>query len=154
MSCFLKMEGVGFTTVRKRIGIPFVIPPLIPPLLFVSVTTLPFLYRNASFASDPLIFAKSKPMPNSIPFTAGIEKTACASIPSTVSNQGSPMPSGSPITAVSKIPPTLSPSAAARSISSRMASADFSSSTGKRTPASFLISSIAAFPSKCLSQTP
>ena len=34
-----EIEGVGFIAVRNMIGIPLVMPPLIPPLLLVSVIT-------------------------------------------------------------------------------------------------------------------
>ena len=53
VSCSFAIEGVGFITTLKVIGIPFAIPPLIPPLLLVFVdTTLPSVTR-ASFTSEP-----------------------------------------------------------------------------------------------------
>ena len=61
--CSLEIEGVGFIAHLNTMGIPFVIPPLIPPLLFVSVTTLPSSIRNESLASLPFISAKAKPAP-------------------------------------------------------------------------------------------
>ena len=36
-----KVVGVGLMAVRKRRGMPLVMPPLIPPLWFVSVTIWP-----------------------------------------------------------------------------------------------------------------
>ena len=38
----LPMEGVGFTAMRNKTGIPVVMPPKIPPAWFVSVFTTPF----------------------------------------------------------------------------------------------------------------
>ena len=41
VSCSLNIVGVGLMAVRTVIGIPFEIPPFIPPLLLVAVTILP-----------------------------------------------------------------------------------------------------------------
>ena len=112
------MDGVGFTAHLKITGMPLVMPPFTPPLLFVIVTTFPISKANASYAAFPLIFVISKPLPNSTPLMPPIENSACESMLSTLSNHGSPTPSGSPIIAVSVTPPTLSPSAFAFSISS------------------------------------
>ena len=35
------MLGVGLSTVRNTMGIPLVMPPLMPPFLFVAVAILP-----------------------------------------------------------------------------------------------------------------
>ena len=72
------MDGVGLITVVKHMGLPFVMPPFTPPLLFVFVYTFPFSMRKASFASLPRIFAKSIPAPKSTPFTPGTENIMCA----------------------------------------------------------------------------
>ena len=58
-----------------------------------------------------------------------LEDIQCESRLSTVSNHGSPTPVGIPITAVSKTPPTLSPSDAAAKMASRIFSPAASSST-------------------------
>ena len=73
-----------------------VIPPFIPPLLFVLVFTSPLIISKESLSVDAVLLAKSKPAPNSIPFTPPIEKTAFASFPSTDENPGSPRPTGRP----------------------------------------------------------
>ena len=65
--CVLLIEGVGLTTHLKTIGMPLVIPPLIPPLWLVIVEIFPSLTINSSFAVEPTLLANSKPSPNSIP---------------------------------------------------------------------------------------
>ena len=65
------MDGVGFTNTFTTIGLPLEIPPLIPPLLFVSV--LPSLSMILSLNSDPFKEAPEKPTPNSIPLTPPTE---------------------------------------------------------------------------------
>ncbi len=62
--CLEAMVGTGLKHTEKIIGIPFVIPPFIPPELFVIVVPLG---QKASFASLPSKLAKPKPSPNSIP---------------------------------------------------------------------------------------
>ena len=42
LSCSFPIEDVGLITELIIIGLPEVIPPLIPPLLLLLVTTLPF----------------------------------------------------------------------------------------------------------------
>ena len=80
------MLGVGLTTVRKTTGIPLEMPPLRPALWLVRVTTRPTSsIRNASLAAEPRRSAKPKPVPNSMPLTAGMENAAWASRLSTLS---------------------------------------------------------------------
>ena len=80
------MLGVGLTTVRNTTGIPLAMPPLTPALWLVAVTTAPCgVMRKASFASEPRIPAKPKPVPNSMPLTAGTENARCAISLSTLS---------------------------------------------------------------------
>src|SRR5699024_12725044 len=55
-------------------GIPLVMPPFIPPLLFETVMILPSSTVIGSLASEPLMSARSNPAPNSTPLTAGTEK--------------------------------------------------------------------------------
>ena len=95
------IDGVGFTAARKITGIPFVIPPLIPPLLFDFVYILSFSIQKVSFAVLPVISEKPNPTPNSIPFIAGILKIIWEISLSTLSKNGSPIPAGSPVIAVS-----------------------------------------------------
>ena len=115
----------------KIMGIPFVIPPFIPPLLLVTVFISPFSMQKSSLFSLPKSPAAPKPLPNSIPFTAGIPKMFLASIFSTPSNIGLPSPARSPVTAHSIIPPTELQSSLALSISARIFSPAFSFITGK-----------------------
>lgn len=79
------MLGVGLTTVRKTTGIPLEMPPFRPALWLVAVTMRPPCIRKASFASLPFRSAKPKPVPNSMPLTAGTEKAMWASSLSTLS---------------------------------------------------------------------
>ena len=69
------MDGVGLNAVLKITGILFEIPPNIPPQLLVTVLTSQFSITNGSLFSLPKRLDDSNPMPNSIPFTAGIPKT-------------------------------------------------------------------------------
>ena len=48
------MEGVGLITVLKIKGIPFVIPPFIPPLLFDTETILPYNANMRQLVVDKL----------------------------------------------------------------------------------------------------
>ena len=61
---------------RNIIGIPELIPPSIPPWLLVRVTIFPSRTANSSLFSLPKISAQPNPLPNSIPFTAGIANTS------------------------------------------------------------------------------
>ena len=80
------MLGVGLTAVRNTTGIPLAMPPLMPALWLVAVTTAPSaVMRKASFASEPRSPAKPKPVPNSMPLTAGMEKARWAISLSTLS---------------------------------------------------------------------
>ena len=55
------MEGVGLTAHWNNIGIPFVIPPFIPPLLLVTVTGEPPSIRIASLHSLPRLSQSRSP---------------------------------------------------------------------------------------------
>ena len=101
----LAMLDVGLNATRNTIGAPFVIPPFTPPAPF-------FTKGNASLCSEPFIRAASKPSPNSIPRTPGMEKTACETSDSTELKKGSPSPAGTPSIRHSTIPPRESPSRA------------------------------------------
>ena len=79
------MLGVGLTTVRKTTGIPLEMPPFSPALWLVAVTTLLPFIRKGSLASLPFWSAKPKPVPNSMPLTAGTEKAMWAISLSTLS---------------------------------------------------------------------
>ena len=100
------MDGGGLKPPRNESGIPFVIPPNIPPQLLVMVTIFPPSTANSSLFSLPYSSADPNPAPNSIPFTAGIQKTIeelLFSIPPTIR---SPIPSGTPVTLHPPTPPT------------------------------------------------
>ena len=128
------MLGVGLTAVRKTTGIPLEMPPLTPALWLVAVTMVfPFI-RKASLASEPFRSAKPKPVPNSMPLTAGTEKAMWESRLSTLSKYGSPTPAGRPRIAVSRMPPTLSPSAPAARMAAFIGSSTEASSSAKPSP--------------------
>ena len=71
--CAFAMDGVGFIAALKTMGMPVVMPPRIPPALFVSDVTLPFKAVNGSLFLLPRDLAAAKPEPNSRPLTAGIK---------------------------------------------------------------------------------
>ena len=122
-------------------GIPFVMPPRMPPQWFVSVMILPFSTVKASLSSLPRRLATPKPAPNSTPLTAGMPKTAAAMRFSMPPNIGSPRPAGAPKTAHSMMPPTLSPSSRAAAMAARISSPRASLTTGNSLPASEPVSS-------------
>ena len=114
-------------------GMPLAMPPLMPPFLLVAVTTLPSRMVNGSFAWEPRRSANAKPAPNSMPLTAGMANARWAISLSTLSKNGSPMPAGTPVMTVSRIPPTLSPSAPAARMAACMG-ASFSGSNRAKWP--------------------
>ena len=59
---------------RKTTSLPFEIPPLMPPQLFVAV--FPSDDTMQSLYSEPSIDAEAIPLPNSMAFTPGIENIA------------------------------------------------------------------------------
>ena len=85
--CGLKIEGVGFTAHLYMSGIPFVIPPLIPPAPFLDGLPSSFI---GSLCSEPFMDAARNPSPNSMARTPGIANIACARFDSTLSQNGSP----------------------------------------------------------------
>jgi len=99
------MLEAGFTATLKMSWFPFDIPPFIPPELFVAV--LPVLSTITSFWLLPVFLADKNPLPNSIPFIAGIEKARCDITDSTESKNGSPHPTGTPLIVHSTIPPIV-----------------------------------------------
>src|SRR2546422_2159596 len=90
------MDAVGLTATRNVMGMPFVMPPRIPPAWFVSVTTRPAATVNGSLCSLPRIDAARNPAPKSTPLTAGNEKRGQGSADPTPSQNGSPTPPGKP----------------------------------------------------------
>jgi len=88
---------------------PLEIPPKIPPELLVFVETFPPFITYASLFSDPNFSEPAKPEPNSIPFTAGIEKIALLMSDSNEPKIGSPKPTGKLVVIDSIIPPSESP---------------------------------------------
>ncbi len=127
---------------RNTTGIPEVIPPKMPPWLLVRVTTRPSFTEKGSLFSEPRSPLPRNPLPNSIPFTAGMPNTAAATRFSTPPNKGSPSPAGSPVTAHSTTPPTESPSRRAASMAPRIASpaSRFSTGNGSRVKSEFILS--------------
>ena len=110
------MLAVGFTATRTTSWLPLVMPPLIPPSLFVAVAPSPLIIR--SLFSEPRRRATSNPAPNSTPLTAGIANSRCAIELSTESKNGSPKPTATLSTRHSTTPPTESHSRIAASITS------------------------------------
>ena len=86
----LAMLDVGLKATLKISWLPFVMPPFIPPQLFVEVW--PALSVNLSLHWLPFILADVKPAPNSMPRTPGMLKTRCEISDSTESKKGSPSP--------------------------------------------------------------
>ena len=129
--CGREIEGVGLNAARNITGIPEEIPPSMPPWLLVSVTTFPSLSANSSLFSLPNMSAQPNPLPNSIPFTAGIANTSRDITFSRPSIIGEPTPAGIPTAAHSITPPTLLSCSLAESISARIFSSASSDNTGK-----------------------
>ena len=67
MVCSLLIDGVGLNAALHIMGIPLVIPPRIPPQLFVFVYTFPSFTVKESLHSEPLIDATPKPAPKPTP---------------------------------------------------------------------------------------
>ena len=122
-----EIDGVGLTAIFETIGIPLLMPPIIPPELLVLVSILPSLISNSSFICDAVWFTTSNPRPISTPFTAPIFIKILARSPSSLSNTGSPNPSGTLIAIVSTIPPTESPCCFLAKINSSILFAAFKS---------------------------
>src|SRR5659263_57730 len=108
--CSLEIDGVGFTAILQTIGSPLLIPPRIPPALFVIGFGFPSNIFIGSFIWLPFISADLNPAPISTPFTAPMLINPLASSALSLSKTGSPTPAGIPIPIISTIPPTLSPS--------------------------------------------
>ena len=88
--CILEMDDAGLNAILNVIGIPFEIPPKMPPELLVFVKIFPPFIRYASLFSEPNLSEPAKPEPNSIPLTAGIEKIALLMSDSNEPKIGSP----------------------------------------------------------------
>src|SRR2546425_11690031 len=107
--CGFAMDAVGLTATRNVMGMPFVMPPRIPPARFVSVTTRPAATVNGSLCSLPRIDAARNPAPKSTPLTAGGGKRRKASAASAHSKKSSPPPTRTPPPPPSLKPPPPSP---------------------------------------------
>ena len=116
LSWYCAIDDAGLNATRRTIGIPFEIPPNIPPELFVFVRIFPFLITYGSLFCDPNFSDPAKPEPNSTPFTAGIEKIALLISDSRDPKIGSPKPTGTLVEIDSIIPPNESPFFLAASI--------------------------------------
>ena len=104
------MDGVGLMPTCITSGKPLVIPPWIPPLLFVVVVILSPSMVKASFTSEPSLAHMSKPPPKDTPLMAGTPKITRAKRFSMPSKFGLPRPIGRPVATTSTIPPVESPS--------------------------------------------
>ncbi len=66
------MEGVGLTAVENTTGMPLVMPPLMPPLWLVRVTSRPFSMPSiASLARLPKTSRKAEAQAELHTLTAG-----------------------------------------------------------------------------------
>ena len=142
------MDGVGRRVASKTTGMPFVMPPLIPPAWLVLVITFPSSTAKGSLAWLPRIREKATPAPKATLFTAGTAKRYCEKIPSTLQpKSGPPSPALRPVTAHSTAPPTESCACFASRMACCICLPAASSSTGKSfsaTPRSWPASSSAA----------
>ena len=101
------MLEVGLTATFKKISFPFVIPPLIPPLLLDEV--FPLLSIKQSLNLLPKNSVPLNPAPNSTPLIPGIEKIIDERTDSIESKKGSPKPIGTFLIVKEIIPPKESP---------------------------------------------
>jgi hypothetical protein len=95
--CWRGVLLVGFTATLKYSSLPLLMPPLMPPALLVLVA--PCSSMIASLCTLPVILAAAKPLPNSIPLMAGMEKMAWLITDSKELKNGSPMLAGNPVLA-------------------------------------------------------
>ena len=107
--CSLRIVEVGLNATLKWIISPFVMPPCIPPELFVFVLTALFFIINESLFSLPVFSLPANPDPISNPFTAGMDNIAYPSRAESLSKTGSPRPAGVFLTIHRITPPTESP---------------------------------------------
>ena len=91
----------GLNATLKYIFSPLVIPPKVPPALFV----IGFKFLNLSLWILPFSFVPSNPDPNSNPFVAGILIIAWAKTAWNLSKHGSPNPIGHPLITQVTVPP-------------------------------------------------
>lgn len=107
--CFCAIDDAGLNAIFIVIGIPFEIPPKIPPELFVFVIILPLFIVYKSLFSEPCNSDPANPEPNSTPLTDGIENIALLKSDSSELKIGSPNPTGTFVVIDSIIPPKESP---------------------------------------------
>jgi hypothetical protein len=98
------MDDAGLKAILIVIGMPFDMPPKIPPELFVFVTIFPFFTMYRSLFSEPNNLEPSNPEPNSTPLTDGIENIALLKSDSNDPKIGSPIPTGTFVVIDSIIP--------------------------------------------------
>ena len=99
------MEGVGLMAARTISSEPSLIPPRTPPEWLVLFIICPSWTANASLFVLPFEAAARNPSPISTAFTAPMDMIPFESWASSLSNTGSPSPTGSPVTRHSMIPP-------------------------------------------------
>lgn len=110
--CDCKIVATGLKATRKKMSCPLLRPPCMPPLWLVRVVTPPRpLGKNTSFCSLPRAVTPAKPSPYSKPFTALMPSIALPSAACSLSNSGSPKPTGHPFITQLIMPPMVSPSA-------------------------------------------
>ncbi len=118
--------GMGLTTAKARTSSPFVTPPSSPPARLVGRSRpRPSFQRISSWKSEPRASPPAKPSPTATALTAWIDMRAWAIRPSSLRSHwaNEPTPAGTPRATTSTVPPTVSPSLFARSISATIAPA-------------------------------
>ena len=86
LRCALAMDGVGLRTARKRRGMPSVMPPSMPPARFVRKEA-PCGAASSGQRGSLFSLPWDRTSPNAKPLTAGMAKSACASLPSSPPKQ-------------------------------------------------------------------
>ena len=99
------MVATGLNATLNSIGAPLLKPPTTPPALLVLVWKF---FPISSLCWLPSIAAAENPEPISNPFTALMLNMAFAKSACSLSNTGSPNPTGTPVITAVTVPPVLS----------------------------------------------
>ena len=101
----VRMELVGLMAMATRMSCPLLMPPSMPPALLDKKPS----GVSSSPCTEPRCATLSKPAPISTPLTALRPIMACAMSASSLSNSGSPQPTGTPVASTTMRAPTESP---------------------------------------------
>lgn len=80
---------MNFATTQGVVNVPFMVPPGVPPRLFIIMAALPSLCSGRSFSYRPLVIRDSGPLPGSVPLVTkapGATLTVAPSAPSGVNS--------------------------------------------------------------------